>query len=124
MKANRDTISPEFSFDFEKRSRILIFPPGYASSVYTCLIDNKNNFKLLHIFSYSFEYYYYFPFLKFEHRVSAMKSTRNFRIVERFEIDNLRIFVSWEGFSNFLDTRLRIKLVAVRLNNLSCGLTG
>lgn len=76
VKANRDTISPEFSFDFEKRSRILIFSPGYASSVYTCLIDNKNNFKLLHIFSYSFEYYYYFPFLKFEHRVSTMKSTR------------------------------------------------
>lgn len=56
VKANRDTISPEFSFDFEKRSRILIFSPGYASSVYTCLIDNKNNFKLLHIFFYSFEY--------------------------------------------------------------------
>lgn len=41
VKANRDTISPEFSFDFEKRSRILIFSPGYASSVYTCLIDNR-----------------------------------------------------------------------------------
>lgn len=50
MKANRDTISPEFSFDFEKRSRILIFSPGYASSVYTCLIDNKNNFKLFFLF--------------------------------------------------------------------------
>lgn len=40
-KGSRDTISPEFSFDFEKRSRILIFSPGYASSVYTCLIDNR-----------------------------------------------------------------------------------
>lgn len=101
VKANRDTISPEFSFDFQKRSRILIFSPGYASSVYTCLIDNKNNFKLLHIFSYSFEYYYYFPFLKFEHRVSTMKSTRNFRIAERFEIDNEESSCRGKGFQIF-----------------------